>query len=193
MGLEVTMEKLDRRRGRRYELQPLRDIRNPDVAYAAALLDEARDRCIDLIVDMTHEAMWTRPAGSPFSAGDLVLHMNWAEYLWLPRIGPHRLNEDTVAMIQRGSVSKLYEPDSWTTPVQGLVELCRQTREQLMVPCLNAAVSLDQEVGSALPDGRGPHTVREIVMHLVTSWIYHSGQVGLLTLQNGLDYQWAFP
>ena len=187
------MTKLGDRRGRRYELQPLHDIQNRDVAYVAALLDEARARCMDLIVDMTDHAMWTRPAGSPFSAGDLVLHMNWAEYVWLPRIGAHRLSEDTVAMIERGGVSRLYEPDSWTLPVQGLVDLCRQTREQLMLPCLNAASSLDQEVGSAMPGGRGPQTVRQIMMHLITSWIYHSGQVGLLTLQNGIDYQWAVP
>jgi uncharacterized damage-inducible protein DinB len=43
-----------------------------------------------------------------------------------------------------------------------------------------------------MPNGRGPHTVRQILMHLITSWVYHSGQVRLLTLQNGSDYEWAF-
>ncbi len=186
------MKELRGRRGRRYDLSPLREIDNPDIAYIAAILDEARERCVDLIADMTEDAMWRRPPGCPFSAGDLVVHMNWAEYVWLPRIGTHRLNQDTVALLQRGSVTKLYEPNSWTFPVQELVDLCRRTREELMVPCLRSATSLDQDVGSAMPDGKGPHTVRQIVMHLITSWIYHSGQVGLLTLQNGLDYQWGF-
>jgi uncharacterized damage-inducible protein DinB len=187
------MKRLHNRRGRRYDLEPLEGVTNPDVAYAAAILDEARERCMDLIADMTEDAMWTRPPGSPFSAGDLVVHMNWAEYMWLPRIGPHQLSEQTIAVIERGNLSRLYEPDSWTLPVGDLLDLCRRTREQLMLPCLNAASSLDQEVGSAMPGGKGPRTVREVVMHLVTSWIYHSGQVGLLTLQNGLDYEWAFP
>jgi uncharacterized damage-inducible protein DinB len=43
-----------------------------------------------------------------------------------------------------------------------------------------------------MPGGKGPKTVGEILMHVTTSWIYHSGQVGLMTMQNGLDYVWAF-
>lgn len=186
------MKELRDRRGRRYDLTPLDEIDNPHIGYLAAILDEARERCVDLIADMTDEAMWLRPAGSPFSAGDLVVHMNWAEYVWLPRIGTHLLDEATVALLERGSLTRLYEPDSWTLPVPELVDLCRRTRDELMIPCLRAATSIDQDVGSALPDGAGPHTVRQIVMHLTTSWLYHSGQVGLLTLQNGLDYQWGF-
>jgi uncharacterized damage-inducible protein DinB len=186
------MKKLTNRRGRRYVLQPLDGIDDGDVGYAAAILDEARERCIDQIVDMTDAAMWTRPAGCPFSAGDLVVHMNWAEYVWLPKIGQHRLDEASIRTIERGSLRNLYDPDSWSVPVQELVGLCRETREHLMIPCLAHASGMDQHVPSTLPDGKGPTTVGQILMHVITSWIYHSGQVGLLTMQNGLDYQWAF-
>ena len=186
------MEKMTNRRGRCYALSPLEGINDQRVAYVAAILDEARERCIDLIIDMSDGAMWTRPEGSPFSAGDLVLHMNWAEYMWLPRIGQHRLSQESIDLIERGSLKYLYDIDDRTIPVGDLVALCRKTRQNLMIPCLKNAVDLDQEVGSAVPDGRGPNTVRQILMHVITSWVYHSGQVAFATMQNGLDYQWAF-
>ncbi len=186
------MKKLTNRRGRRYDPQPLDGIARGDVGYAAAILDEARERCIDLIVDMTDAAMWSRPAGCPFSAGDLVVHMNWAEYAWLPKIGRHRLDDATVRTIERGNLKHLYNPDPWSMPVHELVSLCRQTRDQLMIPCLAQASGTDQHVPSDLPEGKGPTTVGGIIMHVIASWVYHSGQVGLLTMQNGLDYQWAF-
>ncbi|MFW5745478.1 MAG: hypothetical protein ACOC2D_19555, partial [Spirochaetota bacterium] len=104
------MQKLTDRRGRRYDLSPLEGFSDDGVAYAAAVLDEARERCIDLIADMTHEAMWTRAGGSPFSAGDLVVHMNWAEFVWLAKIGEHRLPAETVALLERGKLDHLYEP-----------------------------------------------------------------------------------
>lgn len=186
------MEQLTNRRGRRYDLEPLGEIRNPEVGYAAAVLDEARERCVDLIADMSEEAMWTRPAGSPFSAGDLVVHMNWAEFVWLPKLGPHRLSAETVEIVRRGNLKRLYDPDTWTIPVADLVSLCRTTREAVVLPCLKEVGGLDLAVESTQPQGRGPKTVRETLMHVTTSWIYHSGQVGLLTLQNGMDYVWAF-
>ena len=186
------MERLTNRRGRVYDLAPLDGFANDEVAYAAAILDEARERCIDLIADMTHEAMWTRAGGSPFSAGDLVVHMNWAEYAWLTKIGAQTLPEETVAVIERGKLDTLYEPDGWTMPVAGLVELCRDTREKLMIATLAPAASLDQPIGTTLAGGRGPATVGHVIMHVTSSWLYHSGQVGLMTMQNGLDYVWAF-
>ena len=186
------MKKLENRRGRRYDLTPLSGFISVEVGYAAAILDEARERCIDLIADMTDEAMWNRPGGSPFSAGDLVVHMNWAEYLWLPRIGKHRLSEETVELISRGALSKLYDTPPWSIPVSRLVSLCRETRELLMIPCLASVDSLDRPIPSTKPGGKGPTSVRHIIMHITTSWIYHSGQVGLMTMQNGLDYTWAY-
>lgn len=186
------MTRLDDRRGRQYDLRPLEGIPDERVGYAAAILDEARERCIDLIVDMSEEAMWTRPPGSPFSAGDLVIHMNWAEYVWLAKIGAHRLSEDTLRIVERGNLSNLYNPEAFSMPVGDLVGLCRETREKVMLPCLENASDLDQEIGSILANGRGPHTVRQILMHVTTSWIYHTGQVGFATMQNGLDYQWGF-
>lgn len=186
------MRKLTNRRGRRYDLRPLDGFADAGVAYATAVLDEARERCIDLIGDMSHEAMWRRPGGSPFSAGDLVVHMNWAELAWLAKVGEHRLPHDTVAVIEHGKLDHLYEPDEWTMPVARLVELCRTTREDLMIATLAPAESLDRPIGTTLSGGRGPKTVGQVIMHVTTSWLYHSGQVGLMTMQNGLDYVWAF-
>ncbi|MFW5884602.1 MAG: DinB family protein [Spirochaetota bacterium] len=186
------MQKLTDRRGRRYDLSPLEGFSDDGVAYAAAVLDEARERCIDLIADMTHEAMWTRAGGSPFSAGDLVVHMNWAEFVWLAKIGEHRLPAETVAVIERGKLDHLYEPDQWSMPVGELVELCRRTREDLLIPTLSPVEGLDQPIGTTLAGGRGPKTVGQVIMHVTASWLYHSGQVGLMTMQNGLDYVWAF-
>ncbi len=186
------MKKLENRRGRSYSLSPLPGISNADVGYAAAIIDEARERCIDLIADMSEEAIWKRPGGSPFSAGDLVVHMNWAEYLWLPKIGKHRLPEQTVELISRGALGNLYDAPPWSVPVSRLVSLCRETRELLLIPCLADVDSLDAPVASTLPGGKGPNTVGQIIMHITVSWIYHSGQVGLMTMQNGLDYTWAF-
>lgn len=186
------MEQLTNRRGRRYDLAPLAGIDDPGVAYAAAILDEARERCIDLIADMTDDVMWRRPAGSPFSAGDLVLHMNWAEYLWLSKVGPHLLEEPTVATLERGDLKRLYAADALTMPISELVALCRTTRDQVMIPGLAKVGELDESIGSSLPDGSGPKTVRQILMHVTASWVYHSGQVGIMTMQNGIDYQWAF-
>jgi hypothetical protein len=40
-----------------------------------------------------------------YVAGDLVVRMNWSEYVWLPRIGPHLLNEETIAVIERGTLT----------------------------------------------------------------------------------------
>lgn len=186
------MERLENRRGRRYDLAPLSGIDNEDVAYAAAVLDEARERCIDLIADMTEHALWTRPNGTPFSAGDLVVHMNWAEYEWLSKVGTPTVTEDTVSVIRRGKLSGLYDADSWTVSAARLVGLCREVRDCVLVPCLSDVGDLDAQVIPASPGSKGPKTVRQILMHVTASWVYHSGQVGLLTMQNGLDYQWAF-
>jgi uncharacterized damage-inducible protein DinB len=186
------MGRLENRRGRRYDLAPVPGIGNEAVAYAGAILDEARERCIDLVADMTDEALWTRPKGTPFSAGDLVVHMNWAEYEWLTKIGTHTLSEDTVAIIRRGTLSNLYNADSWLVPAAQLVDLCREVREGVLIPCLSSAPQLDYVVIPASGGKKGPKTVRQILMHVTASWVYHSGQVGLLTMQNGLDYQWAF-
>ena len=185
------MKILDNRRGRQYSLDPLKEIRNKNVGYVAAILDEARERCIDLIQDMEEQAMWNCPAETPFSAGLLVVHMNWAEYRWLPRIGRHQLPENTIQVLERGSLNRLYEADGWNMSVPALVSLCRETREKLMIPCLQEVADLDLEIHRRTPEERGPRTVRQILMHVIASWIYHSGQVGLITMQNGIDYQWA--
>lgn len=186
------MRRLTDRRGRNYRIGPLPGFADDGVAYAAAIVDEARERCIDLIVDMSEEAMWTRPAGSPFSAGDLVVHMNWAELVWLPRIGPHELDDEAVALIERGRLDRLYDESNWRLPVAELVALCRRTRDAVLIACLRSAPGLDEPIEALDSQSKGPRTVREVAMHVATSWIYHSGQVGLMTMQNGLDYVWAF-
>jgi uncharacterized damage-inducible protein DinB len=186
------MERLANRRGRRYDLMPVPGISNEAVAYAAAIVDEARERCIDLIADMREETLWTRANGTPFSAGDLVVHMNCAEYEWLTKVGTHTLPEDTVAVIRRGKLGNLYDADSWRVPAARLVRLCREVREGVLIPCLSNVPDVDYTAIPASDGKKGPKTVRQILMHVTASWVYHSGQVGLLTMQNGQDYQWAF-
>jgi uncharacterized damage-inducible protein DinB len=95
-------------------------------------------------------------------------------------------------LIERGNLKQLYAEDSWSIPVPELVALCRKTKEQLLIPCLSGVSDLDKAVAAAVGATKGPKTVRHMLMHVITSWIYHSGQVGLMTMQNGLDYQWAF-
>jgi hypothetical protein len=101
------------------------------------------------------------------------------------------MDDATVELIERGNLKRLYDGEQWSVPVGDLVTLCRTTREQLMIPCLRGA-AINASIDPGQPGGRGPRTVREVLMHVITSWVYHSGQVGLLTLQNGLDYVWAF-
>ena len=186
------MQKLTDRRGRRYAPAPLDRFADQNVAYAAAILDEARERCIDVITDMPEDVMWKAPEGTEFTPGDLVLHMAWAEKIWLPRLGDSALSEESSQILERGRLEKIYDRNEGRLPVSRLVSLCREVRENVMLPCLSRIEDLDAPIPAPFEGGKGPATPRQVIMHVTWSWTYHTGQVGFICMMNGVDYQWAF-
>ncbi len=176
-------------RPRRYALVPAVTFANPDVGLAAAALDELRARVIDQIADLPSDVLRRRPEGTTLSIGALVVHLVWAEAGWIERItglvAPADLREaldDVGSAVPNGTIA------ASDLNAEALVTLCRRIRDEFTVPALAALTELDLPFESRTQ----PNTSRQVLMHLIWHWTYHSGHIGLLRDFSGAGYAWTF-
>lgn len=175
-------------RGRRYDLAPVDGFRDPDVAYAAAALDEETERLYDLLADLPAAAITYVPGGTNLSIARLCKHMIYAEISWIHRITGRTPPEDLTDSV-RGSTADdfdLLPADTENGPQ--LIGLSKRMRTEYSTPAL--APLPDSE--ARIPAAEGPSTVREVLLHIIWHWTYHTGQIGLIRLLGGADYQWSF-
>jgi len=176
-------------RGRRYGIGPVLGFADPDVAYVVALLDELSERLFDLVSDLPQDALDYVPESTTNSIAMLVVHVAWAEASWVSRATGHPVSGDLERSLLPGR-----QGDSGDLPVSSataeqLIGYCRAVRHNVTKPTLASVEGIDQQLEA---DGE-PATLRQVLMHVVWHWIYHSGQVGLLRrLWGGTRYRWTF-
>jgi uncharacterized damage-inducible protein DinB len=163
---------------------PPERVANREAAYAVALLDELLERLFDLIVDLPQAAMDYVPQGTTSSIGVLVLHVAGVEARWIARSTQVSIPPDLEQLLgPRRDASGNLQPSVAST--DQLIALCRRVRHEVTEPALSSLPSID--IG--IPDERSQMTVRQVLMHLIWQWTYHSGQVGLLRRLWGARYQ----
>lgn len=172
-------------RGRLYALEPLKDFTNREIAIAAAWLDEYRFRVYDQIDDLPAEALNHQAQGTGLTIGRLVLHMAWAEALWMGRITDIQPTSSLSAAIAAGALDQLSGDPPASPQASVLIEICNSVRDGMTVPGLKTA----EDAGKAVwKDGS---TIRGILGQLQWHWVYHSGQIGLIRFEWGSDYTWT--
>ena len=176
-------------RPRRYALKPVPAFADPDVGLAAAALDELRARVSDQIADLSPDELRRVPEGTTLSIGALAVHLVWAEAGWIERItglsAPPDLREALDDVGRAVAAGATAVPD---LGAEELVALCRRIGDEFTLPALADLIELDRPFESA----RQPNTPRQVLMHLIWHWTYHSGHIGLLRDLGGAGYAWTF-
>ena len=70
-----------------------------------------------------------------------------------------------------------------------MIELCKRVRKEVAIPTLKELDDFDRPLKSK-PD-RGPATAKQLIMHEIWHWIFHSGHIGLTRLLWGSEYDWT--
>jgi len=176
-------------RARRYDIHPVLGFAYPHVALVVAVLDELSERLFDLISDLPQDALDHIPEGTTNSVAMLVVHIAWAEASWVSHTTGRPIPSDLAERLLPGRQGASGDLPISSASVEQLIGYCRTVRHNLTKPALASIDRIDQQ-----PEAAGqPATVREVLMHVVWHWIYHSGQVGLLRrLWGGTRYKWTF-
>jgi uncharacterized damage-inducible protein DinB len=173
-------------RPRRYTLQPPPGFANRELAHAVAQLQELAERVCDQIVDLPADALNFTAQDTPLSISMLVLHMAWAEAWWVRRITGVEIPDSLNREIEKGSLGNIGEPPPTGYSAAALIEICRRVQREYSQPGLGEIGDIDEVLEK---EGR-TFSVRGVMGQLAWHWTYHSGQIGLLRLLWGSDYQW---
>ena len=174
-------------RPRRYTLKPPAGFANPELAHSAAQLQELAERVGDQIVDLPTEALDYTAQDTPLSIAMLVLHMAWAEAWWMQRISGVKIPESLNREIQKGSLDRIGEPPPSGFAAAALIDVCRRVHSDYSQPRLAEI----QDIDEVRKKEGFTFSVRGVMSQLAWHWSYHSGQIGLLRLLWGSDYQWT--
>ena len=174
-------------RPRRYDLSLPDGFANSELAHSAAYLQELAERVYDQIGDLPPEALDYVPEDSRLSIGWLVVHMAWAEARWVGLATGAALDPELAARVAIGDLQHYGEDPAPAGEPAGLIDLCRKIQQEFSVPALRPVADIDK------PMERGGLSVthRGVLQQLAWHWTYHSGQIGLIRLLWGSDYQWA--
>jgi uncharacterized damage-inducible protein DinB len=183
-GMNEKQDKIGR--PRRYNLKPPAGFTNTELAHGVAQLQELAERVYDQIVDLPGEALDYTVEDTRLSISMLVLHMAWAEASWVRRITGAEIPDSLYKEIEKGSLGKLSEPPLPGYAASRLIGLCRQVQKDYSQPALSDI----QDIDTVLTKEGSTFSVRGVIGQLAWHWIYHSGQIGLLRLLWGSDYQW---
>ncbi len=184
-------------RPRRYGYEPVTGVADSEIALQLAFTDELRERVADQIRDLPTDILNHAFAGHTLTIGRLALHMAWAEYSWMERLGSAAaaaaatpiapIRKELREALLAGSLERFGEAPRPVESAAWLIEIYCATREEITIPICRGVSSADIPV---------PHpalnTVRKVLQHLQWHWTYHSGHIGLLTLELGCDYTWRF-
>ncbi len=173
-------------RPRRYALEPPAGFADIESAHQVAMLQELAERVYDQINDLPSEALDYTPGDTKLSIARLVLHLVWAETTWVRRISGRQLPQALADRIQPGSLERFGEQPPAGYAAAELIDLCRQVQKGYSEQALRGVQDIDSVFRR---DGR-TYSVRGVMGQLAWHWTYHSGQIGLLRLLWGSDYQW---
>jgi len=174
-------------RPRRYELAPLDGFANRDLALAAAFLQELAERVYDQISDLPLEAMDYVPAASRISISRLVVHLGWAEANWVQRLTGSQPPQELAQKLALGHLEHFSAAPVSAGGAAELIALCRRVQREYSEPVLRGIADIDLE----LEREHQLVKVRGVMSQLAWHWSYHSGQIGLIRLLWGSDYQWT--
>jgi hypothetical protein len=116
----------------------------------------------------------------------LVLHMAWAETWWVRRISGAEVPDSLKTAIAKGSLANIGEPPPTGYDAATLIRICRQVQGEYS----QAQLAGIEDIDTITKKEGITFSVRGVMGQLAWHWIYHSGQVGLLRLLWGSDYQW---
>ena len=173
-------------RPRRYTLHPPPGFANIELAHSVALLQELAERVYDQIEDLPADALDFTARDAPLSITMLVLHMAWAELWWVRRICGAEIADSLNREVQRGALDKIGQPPPSGYGASELIAICRRAQGEYSRPGLAGIEDIDE----VLKKDGFTFSVRGAMGQLAWHWSYHSGQVGLLRLLWGSDYQW---
>jgi uncharacterized damage-inducible protein DinB len=176
-------------RARRYDIHPVLGFADPDIAYVVAMLDELSERLFDLLSDLPLDTLDHVPEGTTNSIAMLVLHIAWGEADWISRATGYPIAAELQECLLPGRQDASGDLPVSSTPASELIGYCRTVRQTVTRLALASVDDIDREL-----DTTGAlETVRQVLMHLVWHWVYHSGQVGLLRrLGSDKRYRWTF-
>jgi uncharacterized damage-inducible protein DinB len=173
-------------RVRQYDLPPAAGFRSRELAALVATMQEMAERVYDQVEDLPREALDFSPGQTRLSIGRLVVHLAWAEAVWVPRLVGKTVDPALEKRLQGGSLERFAEPPAASEQAAELIALCRRVQHEHSLPILRTITDLDTPIEW---NGRRI-SVRGIVGQLTWHWIYHSGQIGLLRFECGSDYVW---
>jgi hypothetical protein len=188
--MKEEMDKLGRPklgRPRRYTLEPPAGFANPELAHAVAKLQELSERVYDQIADLPGEALEYTAEDTHLSITMLVLHMAWAEAWWVRRVSGAKIPHPLIGEIEKGSLGRIGEPPPSGFEAAALIDICRRVQLEYSERRLAEIGEIDE----VLEKEGFTFSVRGVMGQLAWHWSYHSGQVGLLRLLWGSDYQWT--
>jgi uncharacterized damage-inducible protein DinB len=174
-------------RPRRYDLAPVPGFANRELAMQAAWLRELAERVYDQIEDLPLEALDQAPAGTRLSIARLAVHLAWAEANWVRNLTGKAWPEDLAPTLELGGLDEFAKAPASIGTAGGLIAFCRQVQERYTAPALAPVADID----GPLSAGGRTVNVRGVLAQLHWHWCYHSGQIGLLRLLAGSDYQWT--
>ena len=174
-------------RPRRYGQPPLSGFANPELSAMAAWLRELAERVYDQIADLPREALDFSPEDTKLSIGRLTAHLAWAEATWVSRITREPIPEELRRTLDIGALTDFDKPPVPSGTGAELIAFCRRVQEGFTASALSGVA----DIGAALEAGGRTVNVRGVVTQLQWHWTYHSGQIGLLRLLWGSDYQWT--
>ena len=175
-------------RPRKYHLYPVPDLSHPEAAYAAAAIDELRQRLYDIIQDLPQEAMHFMPEGAGNTIAMLAVHMAWAEATWIARATGQAIPAGLDEALLPGKQGPSGDLPAYSNDATSLIALCDRVRQEVTLPGLSTIQNLE----ARLEGDPRQMTVRSVLWHLIWHWTYHSGQVGLLRRLWGSRYRWTF-
>jgi len=174
-------------RPRHYPGLPLEGFAAAEVGYHAAHLAEFRERVYDQIDDLSLDAInFTAPA-STLSIGWLAVHLVGGELRWMSRLSGVPIPETIKKDENFARMTPYGQPPNTFGSADELVAFGQRTFAEFTVPLIRGLPGL------SAPTSEGPlKTIGEVLRHLQWHWTYHSGQIGLIRLQWGSEYDWSF-
>jgi len=183
------MEKMPLKSGRprRYGRPLLPGFANPELAAMAAWLRELAERVYDQIADLPPEALDFCPQDTKLSIARLTAHLAWAEATWVSRVTREPVPGELQRVLDIGALTAFDRPPVSAGTASELIAFCRKVQEGFTAPALSRVT----DIGVPLEAGGRTVNVRGVLTQLEWHWTYHSGQIGLLRLLWGSDYQWT--
>ena len=176
-------------RGRHYDFKPYPGVADVNIGFTIGILNELAERVYDQISDLPVEALEFVPEGSYLAIGKLVMHIAGGEARAMELISGKPIPAVLEKDLKQTGRDDLGTPPAQSKSASELIELCRRVREEVTIPTLQELDDLDRPIKNNR--NQGPATAKELIMHQIWHWIFHSGHIGLTRLLWGSEYDWT--